>query len=76
MYVYYNMFCIALCVMLTNDGSEIAETCRRYINCTVVYKARAKLGCVNKINIYIYIYIYIYIQVSHELRSLLRESVP
>lgn len=35
--------------MLSNDGDEIAETCRRYINCTVMYTVCANLSCVNKI---------------------------
>ena len=56
--IYYNTFYITWCVILPNDGNEIAETCRRYINCTVVYTVCANLGCENKIQIYIYIYIY------------------
>jgi len=36
-YVHYNTFHVAWCVMLPNDGHEIAETCRRYINYTVAY---------------------------------------
>ena len=33
--------------MLLDDGDVIAETCRRYINCTVVCMVRANLGYVH-----------------------------
>jgi hypothetical protein len=71
------MFHIAWCVVLINDGYKIAETCRRHINCTVVYRVCANLSSVNKVQTYIYIYIYVcvcvcvWLHVMLELKSVI-----
>jgi len=46
------MFHIAWCFILPNDGHEIAETYRRYMNFTVVFTVCANLSCINKIKKY------------------------
>jgi hypothetical protein len=47
---YFNMFSITWFVIITDDGSVIAETCRKDGNCTVVYTMFAYVGFVNKIH--------------------------